>query len=88
MAGFAHQFKRDFHPAEAADLRKLVPLGRIKQALVWTPTYAYAVEEDNARGEIDRLALRIDPPRVSANFLAPVDDVSLDKLRSAMWLLD
>ena len=64
ISGFSHQFKRNCNTAINNPL------------LIWTPTYAYAVEEHTARRELNNLALRMDPPRVSANFLAPVDNIS------------
>lgn len=38
-------------------------------------TGTYSVDE-LSNSELEKLASRLDPPRKSANFMAPVDDVS------------
>lgn len=76
MVGFNHEFKRHWNASEDAQVERLVLLGHIDS--IHAPTeiepVAFALEE-KPRGLLETLAVRVPPPRVSENFLAPVDGV-------------
>tara|TARA_R110002003_G_scaffold214_40_gene16331 strand:- start:8484 stop:9047 length:564 start_codon:yes stop_codon:yes gene_type:complete len=75
MAGFSLEFKRRYSPKETARRPELVPLGSVNAQ------YVHKFEgnrgsDTTPQGNLEQVAAQVPPPRASANFLAPVNDVS------------
>ena len=77
MAGFSLEFKRAYDPATTKRIVQLVPIGRVAGEHI----HEYdggPLTETTARGPLERVATQVQPPRPSANFLEPVNDVCLE----------
>jgi hypothetical protein len=78
MVGFMLEFKRRYNPKETARRPELVPLGSIDLQHIHIFEGDKGID-DTPRGYIESVAIQIQPPRISANFMAPVNDVRLSK---------
>jgi hypothetical protein len=76
MAGFSLEFKRKYKPAETRRAPNLVPIGFVLAQHVHI-FQGERGEDTTPRGNLELAAAQIQPPRASANFLAPVNDVSV-----------
>jgi hypothetical protein len=76
MAGFSLEFKRKYDPAETSRSPNLVPIGSVLAQHVHV--FQGKIRKDTTpRGNLELVAAQVQPPRASANFLAPVNDVSV-----------
>ncbi|RMD40423.1 hypothetical protein DV735_g4682, partial [Chaetothyriales sp. CBS 134920] len=74
MAGYAHEFKRNYDCGASQDLENLVQIGWVdSEHVADPPTEAYS-KDSTAIGRLEIEALRIPAPRRSENFMAPVND--------------
>jgi hypothetical protein len=78
MVGFMLEFKRRYNPKETARHPELVPLGSIDRQHMHIFEGDKGID-DTPRGDLESVATQIQPPRISANFMAPVNDVRLSK---------
>ncbi|KAH7092036.1 hypothetical protein FB567DRAFT_588349 [Paraphoma chrysanthemicola] len=85
MAGFSLQFKRCYNPADTRRLTNLVPIGSVVAQNVHD-FQGGRVEDTTPRGNIELAAAQVQPPRASANFLAPVNDTT--NRRCQEWTTD
>ncbi|KAF9888162.1 hypothetical protein FE257_009157 [Aspergillus nanangensis] len=76
MAGFVLEFKRNYVPDEETEPHELVPVGQVHaRDIVDSSSPGGAMVRDNTpRGNIEIAASQIPPPRISENFMAPVND--------------
>ncbi|KAF2727483.1 hypothetical protein EJ04DRAFT_594905, partial [Polyplosphaeria fusca] len=87
MAGFSLEFKRKYKPAETRRAPNLVPIGSVLAQHVHV-FQGERGEDTTPRGNLELAAAQIQPPRASANFLAPVNDVSTTNRRCQEWTMD
>jgi len=83
MIGFKLQFKRNFMPSEeAAGCLTLIPIGDVDLENISVSVSSSdddtnsKSEDDSPRSKLEVIASRLPPPRISENFMAPVNDVS------------
>jgi hypothetical protein len=75
MTGFALQFRRRYAPKDDDRHPRLLRIGEIETQHVHS--YEGESGEDTApKGNLENMAARIQPPRLSGNFRVPVNDVS------------
>ncbi|KAF1979163.1 hypothetical protein BU23DRAFT_642302, partial [Bimuria novae-zelandiae CBS 107.79] len=87
MAGFSLEFKRKYNPAATARAPNLVPIGSVLAQHVHV-FQGERGEDTTPRGNLELVAAQVQPPRASANFLAPVNDVSTTNRRCQEWTMD
>jgi hypothetical protein len=75
MVGFMLEFKRRYNPKETARHPDLVPLGSVDLQHIHIFGGNKGID-DTPRGDLESVATQIEPPKISANFLAPINDVS------------
>jgi hypothetical protein len=86
MAGFMLQFKRKYDPSTTGRKTILVSLGEIDtQHLDISENYRGI--DTTPKGDLERVASQIQPPRPSQNFLAPVNDVCTLYALEGIYLL-
>jgi hypothetical protein len=76
MAGFSLEFKRGYNPTETRRALQLVPIGRVLAQNVHIFQGGRG-EDTTPRGNLELAAAQVQPLRASANFLTPVNDVSI-----------
>ena len=77
MAGYSLEFKRNYAPEYTQQAKVTTAIGTIySENIVDSPPTASG-KDSTPRGNIELVANQIPPPRISENFLAPVNDVSL-----------
>jgi hypothetical protein len=76
MAGFSLEFKRKYNPTETSRAPSLVPIGSVLSQNVHA-FQGVRGTDTTPRGNLELVAAQVQPPRASANFLAPVNDVSV-----------
>lgn len=74
MAGYKHEFKHFFDCRASPDVQEVIRLGSVDEHYIQDSDVESI--DGNALGILDKEALKIGPPGVSQNFLAPVNDVS------------
>jgi len=80
MIGFRLQFERNFAPSEeATGTLAIVSIGSVDQENAVSDDAANddKSEDDSPRSKLEIIACQLPPPRISENFMAPVNDVSL-----------
>lgn len=78
VIGFSHEFKRGYDPTQTIQSCEMWPLGQVDSShIVDFPIAGRVVVEQNPRGDLEIAATQVRPPGISANFMAPVNDVSL-----------
>ena len=76
MAGFSLEFKRSYKPTETKRTLNLVPIGSVLAQNVHVFQGGRG-EDTTPRGNLELAAAQVQPPRASANFLEPVNDVNI-----------
>jgi hypothetical protein len=76
MTGFALQFRRRYSPNDDDRHPALVRVGEIDAQHVHN-FEGERGEDTTPRGKLEELAAQIQPPRLSENFMAPVNDVCI-----------
>ena len=76
MAGYSLQFKRNYAPAKTRQLYTMTPIGQISAQHVIDSTDTQGSQDSTPRCNMEVVAARVAPPRISQNFMAPVNDVS------------
>lgn len=80
MAGYTLQFKRHYNPDASHQLHTTALIGSVKAQHIIDTKTSPKISDDNPKDDIERAATRVTPPRISQNFMAPVNDVSGDNL--------
>lgn len=76
MTGFFHEFKRNYDPTQSAFLQDIVRIASINSEHIRDPENSTLSKDNVAMGRLDFLALQLSAPRISQNFLAPINHVS------------
>jgi hypothetical protein len=76
MAGYSLEFKRDYEPATTRQPYTMTPIGQISAQHVIDSTNNQESLDSTPRCNVEIVAVRVAPPRISQNFRAPVNDVS------------
>jgi hypothetical protein len=76
MAGYSLEFKRNYCPDADAQPRTPTPIGQVDATHIIDSADSAQSVDDRPQGNIELVAAQISPPRISQNFLAPVNDVS------------
>ena len=76
MIGFSLEFKRNYAPATAQEPRTITPIGQINSDDLVDSKNEQESVDSSPRGNVEIVAARVPPPRISQNFKAPVNDVS------------
>jgi hypothetical protein len=83
MAGYALERKRRFDGQNDLELKKLIHLGSIDHANVYTDSSLESMIRDHVpKSLIERLAASTPPPPRGQNVRAPIDGVSNERHRS------
>ena len=77
MNGYILQFERGYDPSMTKQTHTIMPIGQISSQHVVDSTNNEASIDSVPRCNVRTAAARVDPPRMSQNFMAPVNDVSL-----------
>lgn len=78
MAGYTHQFKRNFVVTDQSDLTQLLLLGSVDADHLCDADSTSCVIESTARGHLEREAVSVAAPPRGQNVRAPVDGVSAE----------
>lgn len=84
MAGYKHEFKRNFECSPAEGVRKLVLLGHVDDRIFYDPASTKTVKESTARCCIETIATTVPPPPARQDIRAPIDGVSFRPDLAAM----
>ena len=76
MAGYSLEFKRNYAPELSNEPHTMVPIGSVDESNIVDHASADTTIYSTPRGNLEIAASRIPPPRISQNFMAPVNDVS------------
>lgn len=77
MAGFQLEFRRTYNPALSKQKHGVWPIGQVDSSHIHEfPDTGPMVIDYNPKGNLEIAALQVRPPGISANFMAPVNDVS------------
>jgi len=85
MAGYSLEFKRNYSLSTGDQpLDQCVPIGEVsvENIVDWPP--GEERKESTPKGKLEVAATKILPPRISQNFLAPVNDVGMPIIESAI----
>lgn len=76
MVGFILEFKRAYNPALTRTDHEIWPIGQVDSShIVDFPNPGGVIIERIPRGNLEIAATQVPPPGISANFMAPVNDV-------------
>ncbi|OAL66413.1 hypothetical protein A7C99_1799 [Trichophyton rubrum] len=76
MAGYQHEFKRNYNPFMSKTFHAVVQIGQIDKSHIAYPQGDNFEKSDTPIGDLEVTASRVRPPPISQNFLAPVDGVT------------
>ncbi|KAH8429306.1 uncharacterized protein LDX57_006973 [Aspergillus melleus] len=86
MMGYGLIFQRNYMPATTGH-DELVPIGSVAcDHIVDTSASGTASEDSTPRGTLEILAAQVPPPRISENFMAPVNDTT--NKRCQEWTME
>lgn len=75
MAGYSLEFKRNYSPALTKQQHQVFAIGQVDSANIVDSTTNELSVDTTPKGNIEIAASQVQPPRISENFLAPVNDV-------------
>jgi hypothetical protein len=76
VAGYTLQFKRNYAPEASKQLHQSWAIGEVDSQHVVDSTGTDKTNDSNPRGHIEKVASQCPTPRISENFMAPVNEVS------------
>ncbi|MCJ1255127.1 hypothetical protein MMC24_002943 [Lignoscripta atroalba] len=76
MAGYSLEFKRNYAPELSNEPHTMVPIGSVDESNIVDHASADTTIYSTPRGNLEIAASRIPPPRISQNFMAPVNDTT------------
>ena len=76
MAGFKLEFKRNYSPAATKQKHEIFRIGSVEQNHIQEHAGTERSTDDTPKGDMERVASQLPPPKKSHNFLAPVNNVS------------
>lgn len=77
MAGYSLEFKRNYCPEESQQPYTIVTIGDIYAENIVDSVGSVRSVDSTPTGNIERAAAQVPPPRISQNFMAPVNNVSV-----------
>lgn len=76
MVGYSLEFRQNYYPDLDAEAKSIFPLGRVDSAhIVDSDSPAKEFVDTTPNGNIEIAASEVQPPGISENFMAPVNDV-------------
>ncbi|KAF1951053.1 hypothetical protein CC80DRAFT_539192 [Byssothecium circinans] len=85
MVGYRLEFKRAHNPIITEEPGEMIEIGQINAQHVHEWTGAEVVDS-TPMGNLEQVAAQVQPPRISQNFLAPVNDTT--NRRCQEWTMD
>lgn len=76
MAGYRLEFKRNYSPDDSLEAHQTWAIGEIDSQHIVDSTGTERTKDSIPRGNIEKVASQCPTPRISENFMAPVDGVS------------
>lgn len=76
MTGYTLEFKRNYCPEGSNQPYTTTPIGQVYSNLIVDSVTTVRSADDRPNGNIEVVASQVPPPRISANFLQPVNVVS------------
>jgi hypothetical protein len=76
MAGYRLEFKRNYCPEASNQPHTVTNIGQVYASHIVDSTSGLQSIDDRPNGNIELVAAQVPPPRISENFLQPVNDVS------------
>jgi hypothetical protein len=76
MTGYMLEFKRNYCPATSLQKHTVTPIGQVYADHIVDSVNDQKSSDDRPNSNIELVAAQVPPPRISANFLQPVNDVS------------
>lgn len=76
MAGYVLEFKRNYSPVLTQQHHEIFPIGQVNSANIVDFSGTAMTTDSTPRGDIEVAASQVPTPRISQNFMAPVNDVS------------
>lgn len=76
MAGYVLEFKRNYSPILTQQRHEIFPIGQVLSANIIDCSGIAMTTDSTPRGIIEVAASQVPTPRISQNFMAPVNDVS------------
>ncbi|KAI9835729.1 MAG: hypothetical protein M1819_001907 [Sarea resinae] len=77
MVGYRLEFRRAYRLADTPQRYTLVPLGLVQaQHMQYPPALEEGSDETVPKNDMERAASAVPPPRISQNFMAPVNDTT------------
>ncbi|PLB37149.1 uncharacterized protein BDW47DRAFT_107469 [Aspergillus candidus] len=86
MTGYALEFKRNHSPSSIQHSYETCPIGQVASAHIVDSTHTAASTDCEPKGDIEIAAAQVPPPRISENFLAPVNDTT--NKRCQEWTME
>ncbi|PLB51368.1 hypothetical protein P170DRAFT_436390 [Aspergillus steynii IBT 23096] len=84
--GYSLIFQRNYTPM-ATGLDEVLPIGNVgSEHIVDTSASGSPSEDSTPRGTLEILAAKVPPPRISENFMAPVNDTT--NKRCQEWTME
>jgi hypothetical protein len=76
MVGYGLEFKRNYCPELDENRHQTIPLGHTNSDNIVDSTDEQPTLDSTPRANVERVAAQLPPPRISQNFLVPVNNVS------------
>jgi hypothetical protein len=76
MAGYTLEFKRNYSPDASAELHETWAIGEVDSQHIVDSTGTGRTKDSDPQGNIEKAASQCPTPRISENFMAPVNEVS------------
>jgi hypothetical protein len=81
MAGYRLEFKRNYSPGESQQPHTMVPIGEVDVQNIADSATTTRSTDSTPKDNLENAASQVPTPRVSENFMAPVNDVSSTDLQ-------
>lgn len=88
MVGYELQFERNHRPAVTTQNHEVVPIGQVHSDHIADSLNDDGRVDCDPKGNLEIAAAQVPPPRISENFMAPVNDVSIIHLAIEPSLAD
>ncbi|KAL3473550.1 hypothetical protein BJX99DRAFT_233375 [Aspergillus californicus] len=86
MTGFMHEFKRVFNPTLSNEPYEIYPIGQVDSSHIVDWPGVICRTDTTPAGDIEVVACQVPAPRISRNFLEPVNDTT--NRRCQEWTMD
>jgi hypothetical protein len=81
MAGYRLKFKRNYSPGESQQPHTMVLIGEVDVQNIVDSATTTRSTDSTPKDNLENAASQVPTPRVSENFMAPVNDVSSTDLQ-------